>query len=149
MRFGGFGEMAGAAAQPTATKHDTQSLKLEVMEQRNRLIHVERSVNSLGEAMTGLDSKLDAVVTALTGLTTRQEFNKPTDWVRAVSVGIGVAVGAVTLFGASVGAITYVVNAVNSETRTAMRKDIDFLSQRVERGWGIGVTMRDKGDTSR
>jgi len=149
MHFKGLGGMAGTAAQPTATKHDTQSLKLEVMEQRNRLIHVERSVNSLGEAMTGLDSKLDAVVTALTGLTTRQEFNKPTDWVRAVSVGIGVAVGAVTLFGASVGAITYVVNAVNSETRTAMRKDIDFLAQRVERGWGIGVTMRDKGDTSR
>ncbi|HVQ43801.1 MAG TPA: hypothetical protein VMT30_02450 [Candidatus Saccharimonadia bacterium] len=120
------------------------------MEQRNRLIHVERSVNNLGEAMTGLDSKLDAVVTALTSLTARQELHKPTDWVRAVSVGIGVAVGAVSLFGASVGAITYVVNAVNSETRTAMRKDIDFLTQRVERGWGIGaVTTRDKGDTSR
>ncbi len=125
-----------ATSNPAATKHDTQSLKLEVMEQRNRLIHVERTVNSLGEAMTGLDGKIDQVVAALTGITTRQELNKPIDLVRLVSV----AVGAIAIFSAGVGGITYVVNAVNSAEQASLRKDVDFMQLRIDRGWGIGGT---------
>ncbi len=125
-----------APANPAATKHDTQSLKLEVMEQRNRLIHVERTVNSLGEAMTGLDTKIDTVVAALTGISTRQEFNKPLDLVRLVSV----AVGAIAIFSAAVGGITYVINAVNSADQVSLRKDVDFMQLRIDRGWGIGGT---------
>jgi hypothetical protein len=117
----------------STTKHDAQSLKLEVMEQRNRLIHVERTVNHLGEAMSGLDSKLDTVVTALTTITTRQELNKPVDLMRLLSV----AVAAIAIFSGSVGGITYVINAVNAEGRVAMRKDIDLLQMRIDRGWGI------------
>jgi len=135
MPFKGFQDMA-ASTQPPATKHGVESLKLEVMEQRNRLIHVERTVNSLGESMTGLDAKLDTVVTALTGITTRQELSKPTDWLKL----IGAAVGAVSLFTAGVGGISYIVRALGESEKVAVRKDLDFLQMRLERGWGIGGT---------
>lgn len=136
MRFGRFHDMPPASTQPPATKHGVESLKLEVMEQRNRLIHVERTVNSLGEAMSGLDAKLDTVVTALTGITTRQELSKPTDWLKLM----GAAVAAVSLFTAGVGGISYIVRALGESDKVAVRKDLDFLQMRVERGWGIGGT---------
>jgi len=125
-----------AQSQPTATKHDAQTLKLEVMEQKNRLILVERTVNSLGEAMTGMDAKIDTIVNALTGITTRQELHRPTDWMKV----LGAAGIAVTLFTAATGGITYIVNAVNGGQVTAMRKDIDFLERRIDRGWGVVTT---------
>ena len=118
-------------------KQAAQGLRDDVMEQRTRLIHVERTVNHLGEAMTSVEAKLDTVVQALTAITTRQELAKPFDIVRLA----GVAVAAISIFTALVGGVTYVVNAVNAEYRVTMRKDLDFLQMRVDRGWGIGAGM--------
>ncbi len=130
-------QMAGNTQTSAATKHDTQSLRLEVMNQANRLIHVERTLTSMGEAVSGLDTKLDSVITAVGTLTTRQELARPTDWMKV----LGAALGAITIFTASVSGITYIVKAFGEGERIAVRKDIDFLQQRIDRGWGIGDGM--------
>jgi hypothetical protein len=123
-----------AARDGVANGNGAASLKLEVLDQRNRLINVERAVDHLGQSMVAVDAKLDTVVTALTAIKTREELNKPVDLMRLMSV----AVAAIAIFSASVGGITYVINAVNAEGRVSMRKDIDLLQMRIDRGWGIG-----------
>lgn len=60
-----------------------------------------------------------------------------------------VALG-ISIFAGTTAGITYVINAVNAESRVTAALELQFLKMRVDNGWGVGGTSAaTKGDLAR
>lgn len=123
--------------------------RLDVLEQqgiesKNRLMHVERSVeivgrqveglnNKLDTQVGGLNSKLDTVVNAVTTVTSQPK------WDLQKFLDIGLKGGSLAVLIAAL--ITYIASNINAvhNARTEMRAE--FLQQRIDNGWFKGSMM--------
>lgn len=117
--------------------------RLDILEQqgvdsKNRLMHVERSVeivgrqveglnNKLDTQVGGLNSKLDTVVTAVTTVTSQPKW----DFIKILDI----ATKGVVLFVAIAGGITYIATNINAVHNVRNEMHSEFLRQRIDNGW--------------
>lgn len=94
-----------------------------------RLVTVENQIGEVRRDLAGQGAKLDQIVNALT--TVERSAQPKLDLFRILS---SAAVGA-ALFGAVVSGITYISSNINASANTALKKDIEFITLRMERGW--------------
>lgn len=131
--------------------------RLDIMEQQgarneNRLLHVERSVdivskqvdglsNRLDTQVGGLNAKLDTVVTAVTTVTSRPQ------WDLQKFLDIGLKGGGLAVLVASL--ITYIATNINAVENVRNQMRMEFLQQRVENGWfgKSGIQIRAPNGT--
>lgn len=129
---------------PTDYEHRLDTLENQGIEQKNRLMHVERSVeivgrqveglnNKLDTQVSGLNTKLDTVVNAVTTVTARPQ------WDLQKILDITLKGGGLAVLVA--GLITYIATNINAvhNVRTEMRAE--FLQQRVDNGWFRGSML--------
>lgn len=107
------------------------SLELQGVEQRNRLIHVERSVETMAKQVTDVSSKLDTLVQAVTTVTAQPRFDifKTLPALAALVVVVGGLGTIITYIATSVNAAYNIEKSVRAELR------IEFLQQRLDNGW--------------
>lgn len=108
-------------------EHRLDTLEQQGVENKNRLLHVERSVDIIGRQVGDLGTKLDTVVNAVTVVNAQPKFD-----IFKILPAAAALVVIVTAIG---GVITYIasnVNAVNN-AKTEMRSE--FLQMRLDRGW--------------
>lgn len=119
-------------------EHRLDTLENQGIEQKNRLMHVERSVeivgrqveglnNKLDTQVSGLNTKLDTVVSAVTTVTARPQ------WDIQKFLDIAVKGGGLAVLVA--GLITYIASNINAvhNVRNEMRAEI--LQLRLDNGW--------------
>jgi uncharacterized membrane protein YciS (DUF1049 family) len=108
-------------------EHRLDSLELQGVEQKNRLIHVERSLGEVARNVTELGSKLDTVVTAVTTVTAQPKFD--------IYKVMPLIVSLVVLIGAASTAITYISSNINAAELARQAERLSFVKERLDNGW--------------
>jgi hypothetical protein len=108
-------------------EHRLNSLELQGVESRNRLIHVERTVDAVGRQVSELDGKMDQVISAVTTVQAQPkiDFGKMLD----------LATKCVVIFVATAAGITYIASNINAVQNAENKAKYEFLQQRLDRGW--------------
>jgi len=108
-------------------EHRLDSLELQGVEQKNRLIHVERSLGEVARNVTELGSKLDTVVTAVTTVTAQPKL----DVYKVVPLIVAITI----LIGAASTAITYISSNINAAEMARQAERLVFIRERLDNGW--------------
>lgn len=119
-------------------EHRLDTLENQGIEQKNRLMHVERSVeivgrqveglnNKLDTQVSGLNTKLDTVVSAVTTVTARPQ------WDLQKLLDIAVKGGGLAVLVA--GLITYIATNINAVHNVRNEMRAEFLQWRIDNGW--------------
>lgn len=120
--------------EQTSAFHQTES-RLDSLEKSSEKTNLR--LGSVETTLTGLVGDVKQLLAVVHAVQARPQFD--------IYKTAQIVVAAISIFGASVAGITYIVNAVNAADKVTLRKDVDFLQLRVERGWGIGgVTVQAK-----
>lgn len=111
------------------------------IESRNRLMHVERSVDHVAKQVGDLGSKIDTVVNALTTVTAQPKFD--------IFKVLPAAAAVVVIVGAVGTLITYIAGNVNAVDYAKLEARQEFIRERLDRGWftGSSMTIRSPGGT--
>lgn len=134
-------------------EHRLDSLEQQGVEQRNRLIHVERNLEVVGANVTTLGGKVDQVITTLTAssaaaaATPRFDIYKVVPFIATIVVLVGAGASAITYIASNIAAAP--IERQASAIRETQQR-IDFLQQRLDNGWlkiGAGVSIRAPGGT--
>lgn len=115
-------------------EHRLDSLELQGVEQKNRLIHVERSLGEVARNVTELGSKLDTVVTAVTTVTAQPKFD--------IYKVVPLIVAVVMLVGAGAGAITYIASNINAAELARQAERLTHMKERIDNGWFKPTSMQ-------
>lgn len=115
-------------------EHRLDSLELQGVEQKNRLIHVERSLGEVARNVTDLGSKLDTVVTAVTTVTAQPKL----DIYKVVPLIVAITI----LVGAASTAITYISSNINAAELARQAERQLFLKERLDNGWFKASSMQ-------
>lgn len=102
-----------------------------------RLDNLERSaektnhrLSSVETTLTGIVSDVKQLLGAVNAVQSRPQFD-----VFKIAQTAALAIG---IFSGTCAGITYIVNAVNAESRVKTETELSFLKQRIDNGWGIG-----------
>lgn len=115
-------------------EHRLDTLEQQGVENKNRLLHVERSVDIIGRQVGDLGTKLDTVVNAVTTVTAQPRFD-----IFKIAPAAAAMVVIVTAIG---GIITYIASNVNAVTgakletnHVRLEEQSRFLQLRLDNGW--------------
>lgn len=127
-------------------EHRLDVLEQQGVENKNRLLHVERSVDIIGRQVVDLGGKLDTVVHAVTTVTAQPRFDifKILPAAAAVVVIVTAIGGVITYISSNIAAVT----ASKIEAQTArMDERQSFLQMRLDNGWfkPSAMTIRAPG----
>lgn len=111
-----------------------------------RLDNLERSaektnhrLSSVETTLTGLVGDVKQLLGAVNAVQSRPQFD-----IFKIAQTAALAIG---IFSGTCAGITYIVNAVNAESRVRTEAELTFLKLRIDNGWGIGgVSMHLKAD---
>lgn len=115
-------------------EHRLDSLELQGVEQKNRLIHVERSLGEVARNVTDLGSKLDTVVTAVTTVVAQPKL----DVYKVVPLIVAITI----LVGAASTAITYIASNIGAAELARQAERITFMKERLDNGWFKPTSMQ-------
>jgi len=108
-------------------EHRLDSLEQQGVDNRNRLVHVERQVADVARNVDSLGTKLDTVVSAVTTVTAQPKFD--------IYKVVPLIVSIVILVGAASTAVTYIASNINAPAIAEAKAEIKFLGQRLDNGW--------------
>lgn len=120
-------------------EHRLDTLEQQGIESRNRLMHVERSVDHVAKQVSDLGGKIDTVVQAVTTVTAQPKFD--------IFKTLPAAAAMVVIVGAIGTLITYIAGNVNAVGYAKMEARHEFLRERLDRGWFTpsAMTIRAPG----
>lgn len=129
--------------EPTAAafEHRLDSLEQQGVDNRNRLVHVERQVADVARNVHDLGGKLDTVITAVTTVTAQPKLD--------IYKVVPLIVAIVALIGAASTAITYIASNINAAELARQSERVMYLKERLDNGWfkASGMQIRAPGGT--
>lgn len=102
-----------------------------------RLDNLERSAERTNHRLSSVETTLAGIVGdvkqllgVMSAVQSRPQFD-----IFKIAQTAALAIG---IFSGTCAGITYIVNAVNAESRVRTEAELSFLKQRIDNGWGLG-----------